>query len=634
MPVTSCIALLAVGTRGDVQPLLALAIELRNLPVSVTLITHRAHEAWLQEPAHAAQLLLRFISSPPTDAAAVDTAVREGQQRDELIAACEAALGRTVQRPSGPAVCAEACSTRALILFNVFALEGFHIAEALGVPCLAASPCLVPYAMPAAFERRFRQANPSLYQALKAADEHRQQPVAGANSSAANIGSTGIAGSVGWAEVRHWLWPLFTERWGAWRHHRLGLPAVPYSDCPPGVPLPPAPALLYGEGPCSGSCCHLRPSVCWSDTMMLACLAPRLLSGVSESVVPRPGFWPSTVHMCGYWASMHCFPASQQQLPPIMRLLGEEQHKPMAVDFGSTGHMFLPQPQLLVAVLRAVAQQLRRRLLLLTGGWQPLLEACSCQPSEPAWVLALERPVVHDVLLPHCAALLHHGGAGTVAAALRCGVPQLVCPLHFDQQQWAERVVWLDCGAQLSPAALLQAGGSGGDAMSTAAELGDAGPRGSKEQQEQAVEAAGQAVAAALAGLLQDATVRQQCAAMKQQLAGEDGLAAAVQLVRQHLEQSVAAGGGAMVGTGGAAAMHAAAAGSARQPEPQASVPPHEVLVLDGLRVRCISAAEALFIHREVFLDDCYRLGCGITQSGSIVVDAGRTVHSTAAAAQ
>ncbi|EFN56472.1 hypothetical protein CHLNCDRAFT_145146 [Chlorella variabilis] len=201
---------------------------------------------------------------PPTDAAAVDTAVREGQQRDELIAACEAALGRTVQRPSGPAVCAEACSTRALILFNVFALEGFHIAEALGVPCLAASPCLVPYAMPAAFERRFRQANPSLYQALKAADEHRQQPVAGANSSAANIGSTGIAGSVGWAEVRHWLWPLFTERWGAWRHHRLGLPAVPYSDCPPGVPLPPAPALLYG---------------------------------VSESVVPRPGFWPSTVHM-------------------------------------------------------------------------------------------------------------------------------------------------------------------------------------------------------------------------------------------------------------------------------------------------------------------------------------------------
>lgn len=48
-----------------------------------------------------------------------------------------------------------------------------------------------------------------------------------------------------WQDVEHWLWPLFTERWGGWRYHRLGLPAVPYLGCPP-APLPPPPPLLYG----------------------------------------------------------------------------------------------------------------------------------------------------------------------------------------------------------------------------------------------------------------------------------------------------------------------------------------------------------------------------------------------------
>lgn len=48
----------------------------------------------------------------------------------------------------------------------------------------------------------------------------------------------------------------------------------------------------------------------------------------------------------------------------------------------------------------------------------------------------LHSPVAHDTLLPHCAALVHHGGAGTAAAALRCGTQQLICPLHFDQHTW------------------------------------------------------------------------------------------------------------------------------------------------------------------------------------------------------
>ncbi|HEY7087715.1 MAG TPA: glycosyltransferase [Tepidisphaeraceae bacterium] len=43
-------------------------------------------------------------------------------------------------------------------------------------------------------------------------------------------------------------------------------------------------------------------------------------------------------------------------------------------------------------------------------------------------------------LLPRCAALVHHGGIGTTAQALRGGVPQLIMPMSHDQFDNADRV--------------------------------------------------------------------------------------------------------------------------------------------------------------------------------------------------
>jgi UDP:flavonoid glycosyltransferase YjiC (YdhE family) len=43
-------------------------------------------------------------------------------------------------------------------------------------------------------------------------------------------------------------------------------------------------------------------------------------------------------------------------------------------------------------------------------------------------------------LLPHCAAVVHHGGIGTAAQALAAGIPQLVVPLAYDQPDNAARL--------------------------------------------------------------------------------------------------------------------------------------------------------------------------------------------------
>jgi UDP:flavonoid glycosyltransferase YjiC (YdhE family) len=54
-------------------------------------------------------------------------------------------------------------------------------------------------------------------------------------------------------------------------------------------------------------------------------------------------------------------------------------------------------------------------------------------------------------LLPLCAAVVHHGGIGTTAAALATGTPQAVLPLAWDQPDNARRLQGLGVGIRLGP---------------------------------------------------------------------------------------------------------------------------------------------------------------------------------------
>lgn len=56
-----------------------------------------------------------------------------------------------------------------------------------------------------------------------------------------------------------------------------------------------------------------------------------------------------------------------------------------------------------------------------------------------------------NVLLPSCAALVHHGGAGTSFTALVAGVPQLVLPQSADQPANAEAVAKRGAGLLMRP---------------------------------------------------------------------------------------------------------------------------------------------------------------------------------------
>nr|WP_316644522.1 glycosyltransferase [uncultured Roseateles sp.] len=72
------------------------------------------------------------------------------------------------------------------------------------------------------------------------------------------------------------------------------------------------------------------------------------------------------------------------------------------------------------------------------------------QPLPPEVLWQASAPF--EILLPRLAMLVHHGGIGTTAEALRAGTPQLIVPYAFDQFDNGMRVQRLGAGAVL-PAA-------------------------------------------------------------------------------------------------------------------------------------------------------------------------------------
>ena len=56
----------------------------------------------------------------------------------------------------------------------------------------------------------------------------------------------------------------------------------------------------------------------------------------------------------------------------------------------------------------------------------------------PGWRVVRDAP--HALLFPRTAVVVHHGGSGTTASALRAGVPQVLLPLILDQFHHAHRL--------------------------------------------------------------------------------------------------------------------------------------------------------------------------------------------------
>ncbi|KAJ8754883.1 hypothetical protein K2173_015395 [Erythroxylum novogranatense] len=423
---------MAFGTKGDVYPIAAIAAAFAcdQTQYHVVLVTHSAHQD-LSCNIKERHVVFLPIKSPPVLAmngsqvcsgSGLDFSIQKKvtieKHRQECYAVVEEVFGH------GPRMEGD------FILINYFALEGWSLAEHFCVRCVVAAPYVVPYSAPSSFERQFRKEFPLLYKYLQEAP----------------------ADKACWKDVIHWMWPLFTEKWGSWRNDVLNLSPCPFTDPVTGVPT-----------------LHNWPS------------SPLLLYGFSKEVVECPDYWPSNVHVCGFWFlplewQFSCRGCGETSAHfPCQRTWTNEEFcsthmklqyflntsapvRPIFIGLSSVGSMgYLRNPEAFLLVIRTVLEITDYRFILLTSGYEPLDEAVRFTAAETCYepyskdgtsifddrLFCFSGMIPYKWLFPKCAAAIHHGGSGSTAAALYAGVPQVLCPFIMDQFYWAEKMHWL-----------------------------------------------------------------------------------------------------------------------------------------------------------------------------------------------
>jgi len=142
--------------------------------------------------------------------------------------------------------------------------------------------------------------------------------------------------------------------------------------------------------------------------------------------------------MTGYW-----FLDDAQEWLPDSKLSAflDAGPPPVYIGFGS---MAGRDPERLGTIAVEALQAAGVRGIIATG-WGGLRTG-----SLPDSILKIDQ-APHDWLFPRMAAIVHHGGAGTTAAALRAGKPSVIVPFFGDQPVWARRVYEIGAGARPIP---------------------------------------------------------------------------------------------------------------------------------------------------------------------------------------
>jgi sterol 3beta-glucosyltransferase len=164
--------------------------------------------------------------------------------------------------------------------------------------------------------------------------------------------------------------------------------------------------------------------------------AGSIVYGMSPTLVPRPSDWSPNIAQFGHW---FLDAPTDEALPRELEEFLGAGPPPLFVHTERIG--VAPSDEFVAMIVRTLR---RSRLRGLLSGLSP-------DDRLPDSVLAVES-VPFSRLFPHVLAVVHHGGAGTTATALRAGVPSFGVPGFFDQRFWSARVAALGAGPRPVPA--------------------------------------------------------------------------------------------------------------------------------------------------------------------------------------
>jgi sterol 3beta-glucosyltransferase len=152
-----------------------------------------------------------------------------------------------------------------------------------------------------------------------------------------------------------------------------------------------------------------------------------VLYGHSPALLPKPQEWGPQITVTGYWLLHH---TESWQPPADLVAFLEAGPAPIYIGLGSMAGD--GARKVIHRSIQAVkALQVRCVLLADSREW-PELNDC-----DDIFVL---QSAPHSWLFPRMAAIMHHGGTGTMGTALRAGVPQIIVPFISDQNFWGHLI--------------------------------------------------------------------------------------------------------------------------------------------------------------------------------------------------
>lgn len=160
------------------------------------------------------------------------------------------------------------------------------------------------------------------------------------------------------------------------------------------------------------------------------------LVAVSRHICESRPDWDESVQVCGFFD----VPVSAEEWspPPDLREFLENGEPPVYFTFGSMTQ-FKPQE---ITGLMAKAAAFSGKRAIIQSHWDRVASV-----PESRDVFRMTKAPHHNIF-PHCALVVHHGGAGTSHSATYCGLPSVVVAHAFDQEFWGSELKRMGIGGK------------------------------------------------------------------------------------------------------------------------------------------------------------------------------------------
>jgi sterol 3beta-glucosyltransferase len=162
------------------------------------------------------------------------------------------------------------------------------------------------------------------------------------------------------------------------------------------------------------------------------------ISLVSPALLKRPHDWPNNSYVVGPW-----YQERKEDLSPEISDFVERKD----TIYAGFGSMKKKNPLKLAETIIKACKELNLQLII-NRGWGGL-ELPNQYKNDDS--IRFVTGISHSKIFPKVKAIMHHGGVGTVHAALRAGTVSIIVPFIVDQPWWADRLHRLNLGPKALP---------------------------------------------------------------------------------------------------------------------------------------------------------------------------------------